>query len=725
MTGDTITFARKSSNVTDLDRSIAPRRETDRALLDILDERLQFEQLVSQLSALFVNLHAEDVDDVIQMALSRVSIFMAAELSTFILRDPETGILRHSHQWVAKGTQVAIDFTDFNIKEETPWLAQELTRQVPIEITRMQDFPPEAANERAICESIGIKSVLWVPISVEGALIGCIALNTIERETVWSEPIIQRLKLLGEVFANALVRKRAQEVLEQRLRFEHLLTELSTHFVKLSACDVDAGIDNALALVGEFVGADETFVLQMHPTPALSGITHGWFANGADRELNFDAKDFLNLFPWADSMLQHDERIIIESLNSLPKEAHREREYLMNEGIEAALVYPLSVDGDLLGALFVHSFKSKHWSTDEIERLQLTADLFTNTLSRKAADEQLRKACTDIENLKERLQAENTMLREEIEVEHQHKEIIGNSDAIKDVLAQVEQVADTDATVLILGETGTGKELLAREVHNLSSRKDRPMVTVNCAALPATLIEAELFGREKGAYTGALTKQVGRFEIADGSTLFLDEVSELPLELQAKLLRILQYGEFERLGSNRTITVDVRIIAATNCDLSEEVKAGRFREDLYYRLNVFPISVPPLRERREDIPALVWAFVKELSERMGKNIDQISNKGMDALQRHAWPGNVRELHNMIERAMILSKGSVLQINIPTTEEGNGSLAMSLEDVERKHIFNVLEQTGWHIRGTGGAAEILDLKPTTLHSKMKKLGINRG
>jgi transcriptional regulator with GAF, ATPase, and Fis domain len=295
---------------------------------------------------------------------------------------------------------------------------------------------------------------------------------------------------------------------------------------------------------------------------------------------------------------------------------------------------------------------------------------------------------------------------------------------MKKVLAQVEQVAQTDSTVLILGETGTGKELLARAIHGMSGRKARLLVTVNCASLPPTLIESELFGRERGAYTGALTKMIGRFEIADGATLFLDEIAEIPLELQSKLLRVLEEGNFERLGSTKTLHVDVRIITATNRNIAQEVQEGRFRKDLFYRLNVFPIVIPPLRERPEDIPLLVWAFVKEFQKKMGKKIENISKKSMEALQSYSWPGNVRELRNVIEHAMIVSSDKTLVVHVPKLPSSETLDVRSLEDMERRHIVSALERNGWRVGGKGGAAEVLGLKRSTLYSRMKKLGINR-
>ncbi len=364
-----------------------------------------------------------------------------------------------------------------------------------------------------------------------------------------------------------------------------------------------------------------------------------------------------------------------------------------------------------------------------INRMVLSGEIFLlaivrDVTKRKQAEQKLQEAFIEIKDLKDRLQQENVYLREEIELRYKHGDIVGKSDAIKNILTQVEQVAKTDSTVLIQGETGTGKELIARAIHSLSLRKDRPMVKVNCASLPSSLVENELFGHEKGAFTGANVKQIGRFEVADESTIFLDEVSEMPLKLQAKLLRVLQEGQFERLGSTRTISVDVRVIAATNQDLAKAVQQGAFREDLYYRLNVFPIAVPPLRERREDIPLMVQAFVKEFEITLGKRIESISRRSMDAVQQYSWPGNVRELRNVIERAMILTRGSKLSFALPEISLPKPLDDTGLAEMEKKHILRVLDSTGWLVSGKRGAAHFLGLKESTLRSKMKKLEIKR-
>jgi formate hydrogenlyase transcriptional activator len=355
---------------------------------------------------------------------------------------------------------------------------------------------------------------------------------------------------------------------------------------------------------------------------------------------------------------------------------------------------------------------------------------------RKRAEEATLSAYDEIRRLTDQLRADNVYLQEEIKLKCNFGEIVGQTPAIKRVLHQVEQVAGTSSTVLLEGETGTGKELLARAIHSGSPRRARPMLTLNGAALPSTLIESELFGHEKGAYTGALTRQIGRFEQADGSTLFLDEIGELPLEAQVKLLRVLQYGQFERLGSTRTLSANVRIIAASNRDLETLVKEGRFREDLYYRLNVFPIRLPALRERVEDIPLLAWSFVREFGRTMGRKVDSIPHETMEMLKRYPWPGNIRELRNVIERAMIVTQGPLLKVELPSVfgaancsqpfyPDAKPPLsAMTLDESQRCQILTVLERTGWRVSGKNGAAAILGLKPTTLESRMAKLGIKR-
>jgi len=345
---------------------------------------------------------------------------------------------------------------------------------------------------------------------------------------------------------------------------------------------------------------------------------------------------------------------------------------------------------------------------------------------RMKAETKLLAALTEIEVLSEQLKDENIGLKQVITRGGGLGEIIGQSPVITYIFFRIDQVAPQNATVLLLGETGSGKGVVARAIHQRSSRKDQPMITVNCTALPANLIESELFGREKGAFTGAHARQLGRFELANGGTIFLDEIGEMPLELQVKLLRVIQDGEFERLGSPRTIKVDVRIIAASNRDLKDEVKAGRFREDLYYRLSVFPITIPPLRQRSEDIPLLVNHFVAKFNKKTGKQITRVSKETLTSLEKYQWPGNVRELESVIERAVITSQGSALQIldrfdpiRTPDVQD-----IKALADLERDHIIRVLQKTSWRIEGKSGAAAILGLNASTLRGRIRKFGIRR-
>lgn len=358
----------------------------------------------------------------------------------------------------------------------------------------------------------------------------------------------------------------------------------------------------------------------------------------------------------------------------------------------------------------------------EIERIEIEDSLMKSHAK-------LERAFEEIEKLKNQLELENQSLQEEIKESHNYEEIIGESKALKNVLSQVELVANTDSTVLIRGDTGTGKERIARAIHNLSGRSNRALIKVNCPAIPSALIESELFGHEKGAFTGALTKKIGKFELADGGSIFLDELGDLPLDAQAKLLRVLQEREFERVGGTETMNVDVRIIAATNRDLDTAVKEGTFRADLFYRLNVFPIDVPPLKERKEDIQALASYFAEKYALKMGRTINSINEKDIERLMSYSWPGNIRELENIVERAVIHSKGQNLEISEDffsalSDKPDMEANSLKLDDNERNHIINILNKTKWRIHGDKGAAKILGINPNTLRSRIVKLGIKK-
>jgi formate hydrogenlyase transcriptional activator len=506
--------------------------------------------------------------------------------------------------------------------------------------------------------------------------------------------------------------------------FERLVTGISARFINAAPGNVDAEITAALGSLVEFLRVDRSTLFQWSADGRDLVNTHHWVVEGCPPVPPIVAADAL---PYSFRRVLEGHPFSFSSLDNLPPEATVDRAFFEKHGPRSNLSFPLVAGGSVVGGLAFGVLRhEREWPDVLKDRLAIVADIFANVLARKKSDLELQRAYEEVSQLKERLELDNQYLRQELATDVGDDAIVAQSAVMKTVLREVRRVAVTDSTVLLYGETGTGKELLAEALHHHSKRKDRLLVRVNCAALPGPLIESELFGREKGAYTGALSREAGRFGVADGGTLFLDEISELPLESQSKLLRVLESGTFERLGSSRTLKVDVRLVAASNRDLGQAVREHRFREDLFFRLQVFPIRIPPLRERREDIPPLVWAFTKEFSRQLGKVVEHVPRRSMEALQRYAWPGNVRELRNVIERSMILTDGPTLHVALPDRSEGGPVIepALTLEDVERRHILDVLGQTGWRISGVNGAARVLAMKPTTLEYRMKKLGIER-
>jgi transcriptional regulator with GAF, ATPase, and Fis domain len=514
--------------------------------------------------------------------------------------------------------------------------------------------------------------------------------------------------------------------------FERLLTDMSTVFINLSVDRIDSKIEELQGLMCDALALDRSSLFQAsEDDPETLVLTH--IHRPPESYVPPDRIVVNDLWPWSLSQVMSGKTVVISKMADLPAEADRDREVFDRYGTKSIVGVPLSAGkGPVFGLLtFVESRHEQVWTKETVQQFELVAQIFANALIRrrsglalKKMEEALRKRLEEIKTLKDRFKQENICLKQEIKSLFSHSKIVGQSPGMKKIRALVAQVAPTDSTVIILGETGTGKTLMARAIHDISARKKRPLVTVNCAAMPPSLIESELFGREKGAYTGASIQMTGRFELADKSTLFLDEIGELPLAAQSKLLQVLEHGRFERLGSSRTLSVDVRVIAATNRDLAREVTDKNFRKDLYYRLNVFPVLIPPLRERREDIPLMVWEFVREFQQKMGKSIDSISERTMVALQSYHWPGNVRELRNIIENAMIRTRGNRLAVDLPGHPVPDALPVSRLDDMERDHIIRALALSGWQVAGKQGAAVTLGLKRTTLYSKMKKLGIER-
>jgi transcriptional regulator with GAF, ATPase, and Fis domain len=504
-------------------------------------------------------------------------------------------------------------------------------------------------------------------------------------------------------------------------QFERLVANLSSTFASLHFHEFPAAIVHTLQQVCVVLDVDRTTLIEFgddgdvraHHSQARPGIED---APGPGEPSQWS---------WLLERLRQGS-VSVACLAALPTDAVGERDYAQRSNLSSTLAVPVTIGGRRVGALVLGSTQRyRDWSPVAQDRARLLAEIIGSGLQRSRQEAELRASLAEIERLNSHLTAENVCLKEDIKTFHDFDEIVGESAVMRTALERLCQVAPLNCSVLLLGETGTGKELFARALHDRSRRHARTLVRVNCAALPPTLVESELFGHEKGAFTGAVGLRQGRFEIANGGTIFLDEIGDLPYDVQGKLLRVLQEGEFERVGSSYTRQVDVRVIAATHRNLEQSVAEGQFRADLFYRLNVFPIPVPALRDRRQDIQPLVWFFIHRHQRELDRRITKIPTHVIKALEQHDWPGNVRELENVIERALIRSAGDTLQLDEtfeakPSSRTPTGTAR--LDDLQRSHIENTLRQCGWRINGTGNAAERLGIHPNTLRFRMKKLDI---
>ncbi len=502
--------------------------------------------------------------------------------------------------------------------------------------------------------------------------------------------------------------------------FERLVSDVAERFVMVGPEQVDNEIVASLQRIAEALDVDRCSWWQVKAGSDDAVVTHTWTV--ADYRVMQSGDSAQVLVPWLFSRVSKGEIVSFNTPDDVPSS---DRESLRRFGTKSGISVPFMLNGELNGILGVSAIRAhRTWLPEIVERLRLVTSVFGQALVRTDTEKRLQTALAEVRELRDQLAIENVYLRRDVRPSAHPRVIVADGDATKRVLEQIESVAPTNATVLLSGETGTGKEVFAHAIHRASERHKRPMVTVNCAAIPTALIESELFGRERGAYTGAIARQIGRFEMANDSTIFLDEVGELPLDAQVKLLRVLQERVIERLGGGQPLKVNVRIIAATNRNLEKAVADRTFREDLFYRLNVFPIAIPPLRERVEDIPALVWNFIEEYADAFRKPIESISKESLMALQRYSWPGNVRELRNVIERAVIISRGPRLVVDLPASAGVASRKSSRLADIEAEQIRQVLEGVSWRVRGPGGAAELLGIKPNTLDSRMARLGIRR-
>jgi transcriptional regulator with GAF, ATPase, and Fis domain len=503
---------------------------------------------------------------------------------------------------------------------------------------------------------------------------------------------------------------------------EHLLVSVAGAFSAVDAEGVEEALSHAVEEIAAAFRVDECTIVKFGR--ASPSVAASW---ASDARMPCTDAD-LSMMPWTMQRLSRNAVVAVASSSDFPQAAAQDREWIEGGGLTSRLAVPIALGPRVAYGIMIASCERfVRWGEPVIERLRLVGEMIGSGLMRLDQAEALKASQAQVERMRTGLEADAVYLEEEARNRMEAEEIIGESATLRVPLARMAQVAPLDATVLLLGETGTGKELFARALHERSRRRHRMLVRVNCAALPASLIESELFGHEKGAFTGAVTARQGRFELADGGTIFLDEIGDLAPELQAKLLRVLQEGEFERVGSSKTRQGDVRVIAGTHVNLEKAVAEGRFRADLYYRLSVFPIALPPLRERREDISQLVWFFIHRRQRDLGRRITRVPAAVMEALQRHDWPGNVRELENVIERAMIRSTDGTLQLDDRLHADPRLPVATdcgdSLDAVQRAHIERVLRECGGRINGEGNAAVRLGIHPNTLRFRIKKLGVS--
>lgn len=641
-----------------------------------LEERLLFESLLSEVSARFVNTAPDRLDEEIEKALKTVMDVFQVDRCGLLKSLPGKNSWLITHVAVSERIPPVPSGIELP-RSSFPWAYKHLIAGHVLSFSTPEATPTEAEIDRESWRAWGIRSNISIPILTGESVDHVINIHSVENERDWPEEFIPRLRLLGEVFVNALERRNT----ELALRKSEDRLNLALVSADASLWDLDLSTD---------------IIWLTEKTRDVEGLAPG-------KELAFSR--------FVSSVHPEDRGLVREFVEKA------------RSGERFSVEYRMAVTPGNFRWINSMGRLSVDPSGNECRLMGVSIDI----TERKVMEAQVLAHIEEIERLKQRLETENIYLRDEIKTELGFGKIIGHSDTLQYVLFRAQQVAPTDATVLLLGETGTGKGIIANTIHDLSPRKDKPMITVNCAALPSNLIESELFGREKGAFTGAYARQIGRFEVADDGTIFLDEIGELPLELQAKLLRVLQDGEFERLGSTKTIKVDVRVIASTSRNLKAEMREGRFREDLYYRLNTFPITLPPLRMRVEDIPELIMYFIDKYAKKYGRRFETFKKDPIQDLQAYSWPGNVRELEHVVERAVITSPEPVFQIldrleqEPPEVEERSHQ---GLEAIIREHMLQVLQETGWRIDGKRGAAAILGLNPSTLRFRLKKMGLKR-
>ena len=641
------------------------------------------------------------------------------EFLSLLLHDPQTNTMKIN---VLEGIHESFEAPELEIPAGTGPAGTVFKTQEPLTGTVAEFFKQFPHMEKSLLRKHKVRSLCMLPLTTAQRRLGVMGIGTTQKheyeadEVDFLRQVARQVAVAVDNALNAGAVKAYQEELgHQNARLETLLGVTSALVSNLDLDGLLRAISECLRRVVDHDAASLVFYNQEKKEIPLCVLD---FPTAREPILAGHCSPVENTLPGRAILSRQTLIVGPEDIRQAGENPIAQR--MIQEGLQSGCIVPLIHRDRVLGTLNIGSRSANAFGQEQVEILNETARQVAIAVENAFAFKQ-------IAELKEKLAKENVYLQNEIRTDNNFEDIIGDSRKLRRVLKQVETVAATESSVLILGETGTGKEMIARAIHNLSPRHEQTFVKVNCAAIPTGLLESELFGHERGAFTGAVAQKIGRIELADQGTLFLDEIGDIPLELQPKLLRVLQEREFERLGSTRTLRINIRVVAATNRDLTAMVGARQFREDLYYRLNVFPINLPPLRDRRDDIPTLVRYFAQRFSRRMNRRIDSIPSEAMESLLRYAWPGNIRELENFIERAVILSSGSVLHLPLgelkPVPHNGTAS-GLTLEEAEREHIVSALRDTQWVLGGPRGAALRLGMKRTTLQSRMAKLGIAR-
>ncbi len=706
-------------------------RQTERALL----ARLRLSEFVGEVSAGFIDLPASKIEQGIDSALASIAQALEVDRSYIGIFSDARDAFSIPYLWARDSAEVGRRFASPLPISQFPIVNARLLEGHDFLFNAFEELPPGAIEERQGFGASGVKALVIMPLRIGREIIGFVGFSCTRSQRQWTSEVLSIMRITVEIIANALDRKRREDALVDRREFEALLANLSRNFINAPLAESDTVMVEALRMAGLALQFERAAVYLRDDSVKWLNLAYEWRVQDMPSLRPEFSEWRLDQVGWRPSEFDRGQAFMLYA-EQWPAEALLAQRLIKHSGLQLFGCAPLVSGGRNFGTLALYSRHRPKLTEDFISRLTLVGEWVASALGRITAERAREKAYDELQALKSRIEGERDYLREEIRNERQGDDFLGRSEAIRATVAAIAAVAPTQASVLVRGESGVGKELIARAIHERSQRADGPLVRVNCASIPRELFESEFFGHVRGAFTGAQKDRAGRFELASGGSLFLDEIGEIPIDLQAKLLRVLQEGEFERVGDERTRTTDVRVIAATNRDLEADIAAGHFRRDLYYRLCTFPIDVPPLRDRDDDSIVLARHFLEAYARGAGRPPLTLTAEDVRLLRAYQWPGNVRELQHVLERAVILSSGNILRLDLalPRVSIEAAPKAATLDKApvpmaemkqrERDNIVAALEKTRWRVAGAGGAAAMLGLKPSTLRDKMRGFGISR-